>query len=234
LGRCAQTQAIATIHGAQKRIGKSQSHTGFSPARTTQVWGQVLQSRKLVHVATPDLTPVFDAQPHLIGELVELRPLRETDLAALYAVAADPLIWEQHPDRHRYREASFRAFFEDHLGSGGALLVLDRRSGEVIGTSRFHGYDPERSEVEIGWTFLSRSYWGGLYNRDLKSLMLGHAFRFVRNVVFLVHPENLRSQRAVEKLGAVCIGERLDGSGNRSLAYSISRPLNEHAPAPQS
>jgi RimJ/RimL family protein N-acetyltransferase len=166
---------------------------------------------------------MFDAQPHLLGDLVELRPLRETDFADLAAVAADPRIWEQHPDPNRHHENVFREFFSAHLASGGALLVLDRRAENVIGTSRFHGYDPVRSEVEIGWTFLARSHWGGAYNGDLKSLMLAHAFRFVRNVVFLVHPDNIRSQLAVERLGAVRVGERADGSGNRSFAYSIIR-----------
>jgi RimJ/RimL family protein N-acetyltransferase len=166
---------------------------------------------------------VFDAQPHLLGDLVKLRPLREADFAALFAVAADPLIWEQHPVRDRYREETFRDFFSDHLASGGALGACDRRTDSVIGTSRFHGYDAARSEVEIGWTFLARSHWGGAVNGEMKSLMLGHAFRFVQNVVFLVHPANIRSQRAVEKLGAVRAGERLDGSGNRCLAYSVAR-----------
>ena len=166
---------------------------------------------------------MFDAQPHLLGVLVELRPLREADLAALAAIAADPLIWEQHPDPNRHRREVFRDFFSDHLASGGALLALDRRTDSVIGTSRFHRYDPVRSEVEIGWTFLARSHWGGTFNGELKSLMLGHAFRFVRTVVFLVHPDNIRSQRAVEKLGAVRVGARPDGSGNRSFAYSIVR-----------
>jgi N-acetyltransferase len=174
---------------------------------------------------------VFDSQPHLVGELVEVRPLREADYSALAAAAADPLIWEQHPEPNRYQEDVFRAFFSDHLSSGGAMLVLDRRTGAVIGTSRFHGYDRERSEVEIGWTFLARSHWGGTYNRELKALMLGHAFRFVRTVVFLVHPRNVRSQRALERLGAVRSGERLDGSGTRSLAYSIARPVGDDAPA---
>ena len=167
---------------------------------------------------------VFDAQPHLTGDLLELRPLREADFAALYAVAADPLIWEQHPVPDRYREEVFRDFFAEHLASGGALIVLDRSTNAVIGTSRFHGYDPKRSEVEIGWTFLARSYWGGTHNRELKALMLGHAFRFVRTVVFLVHPGNIRSQRAVEKLGAARIGERLDGNGRRSFVYALERP----------
>jgi N-acetyltransferase len=166
---------------------------------------------------------VFDSQPHLLGSLVELRPLRETDFADLHAVADDPLIWEQHPDRNRYREDVFRDFFSNHLASGGALLVVERSTGNVIGTSRFHGYDPARSEVEIGWTFLARTHWGGTYNREMKSLMLEHAFRLVQNVVFLVHPENVRSQLAVERLGAARSGERMDTGGNRSFAYVITR-----------
>jgi RimJ/RimL family protein N-acetyltransferase len=172
---------------------------------------------------------VFDAQPHLVGDLVELRPLRESDFAALHAAAADPLIWEQHPVRDRYREDVFRDYFDDHLASGGALVVLDRHTGAVIGASRFDGYDVVRSEVEIGWTFLARSRWGGRYNAELKSLMLGHAFRFVQTVVFLVHPDNIRSQRSVEKLGAVRVGDRADRSGNRTFVFAIARGTLPHA-----
>jgi hypothetical protein len=99
---------------------------------------------------------MFDAQLHLVGELVELRPSRESDFEDLYAVAADPAIWEQHPDPTRFQEDVFRAFFSEHIASGGALLVLDLRTQAAIGTSRFHGYDPDRSEIEIGWTFHGR------------------------------------------------------------------------------
>ena len=172
----------------------------------------------------------FDYQPSLDGELLRLRPLGPDDFAGLYAAAADPGIWEQHPVKDRHREEVFRPYFETLLGSREALVAVDRATGEIVGMSRFHDYDPERSEVEIGWTFLARSHWGGTYNAELKALMLRHAFRFVRTVVFLVHPRNVRSQRAVEKLGAVRIGARLDGSGKRSLAYSIARPVGDHAP----
>ena len=168
----------------------------------------------------------LDLQPHLVGDLVELRPLREDDFAGLFAAAADPLIWEQHPIRNRHEEATFRAFFSEHLASGETLVAIDRRDGRIIGQSRFHGYDPERSEVEIGWTFLARSHWGGAYNGELKRLMLEHAFRSVQRVVFLIHPENVRSQRAVEKLGAVRAGSRPDGAGRDSLLYEIRRPLS--------
>ena len=161
----------------------------------------------------------FDGQPTLKGELVELRSLRPEDHGDLYAVAADPLVWEQHPVTNRHGEAGFREFFAEALASGGALLAIDVETQQVIGSSRFHGYSEERSEVEIGWTFLSRSHWGGRYNRELKQLMLRHAFRFVGSVVFLVGPGNIRSQRAVEKIGGVLEPET-DTEGR--LVYRIT------------
>ena len=162
----------------------------------------------------------FDLQPVLTGALVELRPLRADDFTALYAVAADPLIWEQHPVK-RHEEETFRDFFHEQLASGGALVAIDTHTGDVIGMSRFHGYDEKQSEIEIGWTFLARSHWGGIYNREMKRLMLRHAFRFVRSVVFLVDPQNLRSRRSVEKIGGVLVGSRVNSSGRQSLAYEI-------------
>jgi N-acetyltransferase len=163
----------------------------------------------------------FDRQPHLHGDLLELRPLTADDFPALYAVAADPLLWEQHPCPDRYQEAVFRAFFREAMASGGALVALDRRDGRVIGSSRFHGHDEERSEVEIGWTFLARSHWGGAYNGEMKRLMLRHAFRFVRNVIFVIGPQNYRSQRAAEKIGGVRSGSRTDADGRENVVYRI-------------
>ena len=151
-----------------------------------------------------------------------MRPLREDDYDALYAAASDPLIWEQHPDA-RWREDVFGPFFAEHLATGGALAVLDTRSGDVIGTSRYDGFDPARSEVEIGWTFLARAYWGGAYNGELKRLMLEHAFRFAETVVFVVAPVNYRSQRAVEKLGAVLAGTRYDDVRGERLVFALRR-----------
>jgi len=143
----------------------------------------------------------FDKQPVLKGSLVELRPLRAEDFDGLYAVANDPLLWEQHPATDRYEEPVFREFFREAMESGGALVAIEVESQRVIGSSRFHGYNKERSEVEIGWTFLARSHWGGLYNREMKRLMLQYAFRFVDSVAFIIGAENVRSQRAVEKIG---------------------------------
>lgn len=167
----------------------------------------------------------FDLQPVLKGELLELRPLRPEDFPDLYAVASDPLIWEQHPSDDRYKEEVFREFFHDALNSAGALIVTDSKDGRVIGSSRYHGYHEEKSEIEIGWTFLARSHWGGACNAEMKRLMLRHAFRFVTSVVFLVGQQNLRSQKAMEKIGGVRVGSRLDAGGRENFVYRITAPV---------
>ena len=167
----------------------------------------------------------FDLQPVLKGELLSLRPLRPGDWEALYAVASDPLIWEQHPASDRYKEDVFREFFRVALESGGAFVVLDSpdpAAGRIIGSSRYFGYNEEKSEIEIGWTFLARAYWGGRYNQEMKQLMLRHAFRFVERVVFLVGPQNLRSQRAMEKIGGIRAGTRRDATGRESIVFEIT------------
>lgn len=165
----------------------------------------------------------FDLQPTLRGRLVELHPLHQSDFDALYAVASDPLIWEQHPASDRYQEPVFRQFFREAMDSGGAFKILDASTGEVIGSSRYFGLDVVDSSIEIGWTFLARRCWGGAHNGELKQLMIEHAFRFVGRVLFLVGPNNIRSQRALEKIGAVHVGVRQREGGAESWVYEISR-----------
>jgi RimJ/RimL family protein N-acetyltransferase len=164
----------------------------------------------------------FEYQPTLRGPLIDLRPLHPSDFEALFTVAGDPLIWEQHPDKARSTPQGFRRFFDEAIASGGALLATKAGTGEAIGSSRFHGYSAEAREVEIGWTFLGRRYWGGNYNHELKRLMLEHAFQFVDRVVFIVGSQNFRSQRAVLKLGAIQTASRPDASGTQSLAYCLT------------
>jgi RimJ/RimL family protein N-acetyltransferase len=164
----------------------------------------------------------LDRQPHLCGELLELRPLRADDWDALFAVASDPLIWKQHPESTRYQEPTFRRFFDEGLASGGALVALDRAAGRIIGSSRYHDYDPAASVVEIGWTFLARACWGGRYNGEMKRLMLEHAFRSVNRVIFVIGLNNIRSQRAVEKIGAARAGTRTDPRWGQSLVYELT------------
>jgi RimJ/RimL family protein N-acetyltransferase len=169
----------------------------------------------------------FDLQPHLKGELLELRPLATDDWDELFAVASDPLIWEQHPEQDRYTENVFRIFFKEALESGGAFVIIDRQTQQIIGSTRFYGYDPEKSEIEIGWTFLARKYWGGRYNAEMKRLLLNHAFKFVQSVVFFVGEDNVRSQKAMEKVGAIKVETVTRTYGNHpprtNLKYVIRK-----------
>ena len=171
------------------------------------------------------MTPPLDLQPTLRGELLELRPLRPEDFDALFAVASDPLIWEQHPNNDRWREPVFRQFFQEALASGGALLATDRATGAVIGSSRYFGYDAAAGVVEIGWSFLARACWGGRYNGEMKRLMLENAFRAVGRVIFVIGPENRRSQRAVEKIGGVRRAEPLVVRGQPKVVYELTPTL---------
>jgi RimJ/RimL family protein N-acetyltransferase len=163
----------------------------------------------------------FDLQPNLKGQLIELRPLAPGDWDDLFSVASDPLIWEQHPENDRYKEDVFKIFFKEALESGGAFVIIDTKTQQIIGSTRFYGYDPEKSEIEIGWTFLARRYWGGRYNRELKQLMLAHAFKFVENVVFYVGENNIRSQKATEKIGAIRSGTVMKAYRSGRLACSV-------------
>ena len=130
-----------------------------------------------------------------------VRPLVADDWEGLFAAASDPEVWRVHPAHDRYQEPVFREFFDGALQSGSAFVFVDKQSERVIGSSRYHGLDESLSEVEIGWTFLARSHWGGEYNKEIKRLMLEHAFRYVETVVFWVGETNAISMRAMEKIG---------------------------------
>lgn len=164
----------------------------------------------------------FDLQPTLRGQHVFVRPLREDDWASLYAVASDPLIWSQHPASNRFEESVFREFFGEALALQSAFLVADAHDGRVIGSSRYHGYNAVAREVEIGWTFLARSHWGGRYNGELKRLMLDHAFPYVDRVVFVIGADNMRSRSAIERIGAVVLASHPRRSADR-VVYAIDR-----------
>jgi RimJ/RimL family protein N-acetyltransferase len=154
----------------------------------------------------------FELQPNLVGKLVTLKPLRTDDFERLYSVASDPLIWEQHPEKNRYERPVFESFFKSGMESGGAFLVTDTETGEVVGSSRYYDLDAANSSVAIGYTFLARKFWGHRHNREMKHLMLKHAFRFVERVYFHIGESNTRSRKAVEKLGAQYAG-RLETPG---------------------
>ena len=144
-----------------------------------------------------------DFQPTLVGPNITIRPIRPDDWTELYAAGSDPKIWEVHPVSNRYTEPEFRKFFDGAVASKMGFAFVDRATGRLIGSSRYYGYEREIGEIEIGWTFLARSHWGGGANREVKRMMLDHAFSFVETVVFWVGHENWRSQGAMTKIGGV-------------------------------
>ena len=170
---------------------------------------------------------IIDLQPTLTGDLIELRPLRPDDFDALFFAASDPLIWEQHPESDRHKREVFQEFFDGALESKGAFGIIERKSSRIIGSSRYCNLDPKNSEVEVGWTFLERQFWGGIYNRELKRLMLDHAFQFVDRVLFVVGEKNFRSQKALEKIGARFLKKKhlpaRDGTLAPNLVFVITR-----------
>lgn len=169
----------------------------------------------------------MELQPVLHGPRLYLRPLKVEDFDALYAAASDPLIWEQHPDSKRHERPVFTAFFEQGLKSRGAFAILDKATGEIIGTSRYYGLDLKERRVGIGFTFLTRAYWGGSYNRELKFMMLDHAFQSMRSVIFHVGENNTRSRKALEKIGAKLVARldraRPDGTPDPTVIFEIRR-----------
>ncbi|HXB42320.1 MAG TPA: GNAT family N-acetyltransferase [Bacteroidia bacterium] len=150
----------------------------------------------------------FELQPTLSNELIKIQPLQENDFETLYKIASDPLLWEQHPNKDRYKRDVFENFFKGAMESGGAFLVLDNTNGEVIGCSRYYyDFNEKENAIVIGYTFIARSHWGKGFNKALKNLMLTHAFKFVDAVLFHIGANNIRSQKAIGNIGAKKIGE---------------------------
>ena len=168
--------------------------------------------------------------PLLVGESLELRPLEAVDFAALYGVACDPLIWAQHQSSTRYQEPVFRQWFDDALAARSTLIVIDRDSGKVAGSFRYYEFNEDQREVAIGYTFLAREKWGGSANKELKYLMLGHAFQWVDTVWFHVAGSNIRSQRAMEKIGGQLshtVLKQVNGGTQENLFFKVRRTAFE-------
>ena len=142
-------------------------------------------------------------QPTLANELVQIVPLQASDFEDVFNIASDKLLWEQHPEKERYKIEVFQAFFKTAIASKSAFKLVDIITGYTIGTSRYYDFNEIEKSVAIGFTFIDRKYWATSYNRNIKNLMINYAFQYIENIIFHVGDTNFRSQKAVEKLGAV-------------------------------
>ena len=169
----------------------------------------------------------MDLQPkQLENELIRLVPIKADDFNSLFSIASDPLIWEQHPNKNRYQKEVFEAFFQAAIESKSAFVILDTETGNIIGSSRYYDFEEENSIIAIGFTFLDRKCWGSNYNKMLKYLMIDYAFSCVKTVIFHVGDCNVRSQKAVEKLGAIKFDEEeriFSGEKILNFVYKISK-----------
>lgn len=151
---------------------------------------------------------MINLQPTLETENILVSPLKKQDFEGLYLAAADPEIWEQHPNRNRWKREVFESFFEGAIKSGGAFKIIDKSTGEIIGSTRFYDYDSDSKSILIGYTFYKVSFWGTGVNHAVKRLMMDYIFDFVEQVDFHVGAENLRSIFSINKLGVTKIGEQ--------------------------
>lgn len=149
----------------------------------------------------------FNLQPEILENTqVIMIPLKETDFEMLYEVASDPEIWEQHPAKDRYQKEVFQLFFDGAIASKSAFLVYDSATEELIGSTRYYDFDSENSKIAIGFTFLAKKYWGGNHNKAMKQLLIDYAFKHVDTIAFHIGDTNIRSQKAVSKIGATKMG----------------------------
>lgn len=142
-------------------------------------------------------------QPTLENELVLIRPLQRSDYEELYQVASDPLIWEQHPVYSRHKREEYDPFFEESLETGMSLVIIDKRTNKIFGSTRYYDHDANNFSVKIGGTFLDRAHWGGSYNFAIKELVLDYAFQFVNKIIFEIAEQNIRSQIGTSRFGVV-------------------------------
>jgi RimJ/RimL family protein N-acetyltransferase len=160
----------------------------------------------------------MNLQPILRNQFITLQPITCDDFDALYLVASDPLIWEQHPDNLRYQKDVFQQYFDSAIESKGAFLIIDTATKDIIGSSRYYELDEKNKQIAIGYTFIARKYWGTSYNHQLKKLMIDYAFQFVNTVILYIGENNIRSQKAIQKIGAIYFGKL-----NKSLVYTINK-----------
>jgi len=175
-------------------------------------------------------------QPHLQNELVELIPLQQSDFESLYSVASDPKVWEQHPNRNRWKKEVFSVFFEGALKSNGAFKIIDRSTGKVAGSTRLYDYNETGNSIAIGYTFFGVEYWGSGLNHAAKRLLLDHSFQLVSRVYFYIGAVNIRSQISITRLGAQKTGEQeiayFGEASNLNYIYTINKDDWENANNP--
>ncbi|WP_303310207.1 GNAT family N-acetyltransferase [Hymenobacter sp. BT730] len=172
--------------------------------------------------------PAFSQQPVLETDIIRLLPLQADDFQVLYAVAADPKIWEQHPNKDRWQQPAFTTFFEGAMQSKGAFKIVDKGTGATLGSTRLYDYNPQDNSIFIGYTFYGTPSWGKGINQAVKALLLDYVFQFVETVRFHIGADNVRSQIAIQRLGATKVSEQevtyYGEQPKLNFVYEVTKP----------
>jgi N-acetyltransferase len=170
----------------------------------------------------------------LAGQIVRLEPLEMKHAAELYQVSQDQAIWTYMPAYPPGSLADMEriiatALHEQQASACQPFVIIDLVQGRVVGSTRYHNWSLQDHGVEIGWTWLTPFAQRTGVNTECKYLLLRHAFEGVGaiRVQFRTHHLNFKSQRALQRLGAIKEGELRnhmimpDGSYRHSVFYSI-------------
>lgn len=176
----------------------------------------------------------FSFQPVLKGETVALRPIHEGDFDALFDCASDKKLWQGHPAKDRYKADQFKKWFKSAIESDATVVILDKLTDKIIGSSRFYVVNSEPDDISIGYTFIARQYWGGKTNLEVKTLMLAYAFQYFNVAWFHIAPSNIRSQKAIKKIGGIFSHQEnsnISGKPEPCMFYKIEKQnwLQENA-----
>lgn len=176
---------------------------------------------------------IIETDLSLEGITISLMPLEVKHKEELFEVLKSPEVW-----KYSWRKVStvedieqilMIAVHNKKIGKHIPFIVKDKLNGQVLGTTQICSIDQVNRNVEIGWTWLSPNVWRTKVNTECKFLLLKYCFEElkVNRVQFSVSGENIRSQKAVERIGATKEGTfpkhkvKADGTIQDNIFYSI-------------
>ena len=150
---------------------------------------------------------IFEERIMLENGIAKLVPLDRASALALASIAYDEDTWEHMEtnvsdvdDLHRYIET---ALSERSGNETYPFIVYDKRVNKVAGCTRYGMADTLCQSLEIGWTWYGKAFRGTGLNLACKQLLLQYAFEAagVNRISFSAAPDNLRSRKAITKIG---------------------------------
>ena len=174
--------------------------------------------------------------PHptvLESQTVKLMPLEKQHFEELYIAASDKRLWEFIPvdgsDSNKFNQAYEKALTDRETGTQYPFIIYHKHSKKIIGSTRLFEIFPNDRKLEIGWTWIVKEYWGTAINFECKLLLLTFCFETLKavRVQLKTKDANMRSRKAIEKLGAKFEGifrkDRLQDNGifRNTVCFSI-------------